>query len=176
MACGEARDGTATSRQVSRRGTLAHARRAGWILALLALGSCSQLVEYTDELVDRRTGRTLVVRTPATFGGVVGFLLGIPLDIIALPVTYPVYAVQENDESVTADPMSTMLFPSFVLWRAGTLVAVPFDAVEFVAYRAWLPPETPTAEEQERLEVDEDGKTLPVYGVERIFPRLGPPR
>ena len=151
-------------------------RHAGWILALLALGSCSQLVEYTDELVDRRTGRTLVVRTPATLGGVVGFVLGVPLDIIALPVTYTLYSFQRDDEFVTADPMSTMLFPSFVLWRVGTLVAVPFDAVEFIAYRAWLPPETPTAEEQETLEVKEDSETFPVYPVERIFPPVGPPR
>ncbi len=104
-----------------------------------------------------------------------GFVLGVPLDIIGLPVTYTLYQFQRDDESVTADPMSTMLFPSFVLWRAGTLVAVPFDAVEFVVYRAWLPPETPTAEEQERLEAAEDSSTLPVYPVERIFPTVGPP-
>ena len=144
-------------------------------MTLLAFGSCGQLVEYTDELVDQRTGRTLVVRTPATFGGVLGFLIGVPLDLIALPITYTVYTIQKDEPTVTADPLSTMLFPSFVLWRAGTLVAVPFDMLEFSVYRAWLPPQTPTAEEQEAHEVEEDEAALPVYPVERIFPGVGQP-
>lgn len=149
---------------------------AGWYLALLVLNSCGDLVQYTDELVDRRTGRTLLVRTPATLGGVLGFVVGVPLDIVALPVTYPVYASQKNDQAVAADPLSTMLFPSFVLWRAGTLVAVPLDILEYVAYRAWLPPPTPTRQEQEAYEVEQDERTLPVYPVEPIFPRGGLPR
>lgn len=147
---------------------------AGWALLMLALG-CAEMVQYTDELVDRRTGRTLLVRTPATLGGVVGFVVGVPVDIVALPVTYLVYTNQKSDQSAAADPLSTMLFPSFVLWRAGTLVAVPLDALEFIVYRAWLPPPTPTRQEQEAFEVEQDERTLPVYPVEPIFPRGGPP-
>ena len=155
------------------RATRHRGRRANWALALLTLGACAQLVQYTDELVDRSTGRSLLVRTPATFGGVVGFVVGVPFDILALPVSYPMYLGQKADDSVPADPLSTLLFPSFVMWRAGTLVAVPLDAVEFVAHRAWMPPQTPTTEEQERFEVGQDELTLPVYPVTRIFPPEG---
>ena len=147
--------------------------RATCALAMLALGACGQLVRYTDELVDRSTGRSLLVRTPATFGGVVGFVAGIPFDILGLPISYPMYLAQKDNETMAADPLSTLLFPSFVMWRAGTLVAVPLDAVEYLAHRAWLPPQTPTKEEQERYEVEQDELTLPVYPVRRIFPPGG---
>lgn len=138
------------------------------LLLLFLLAGCSQVVRYTDELVDSRTGRTLFVRTPATFGGVVGFLAGIPVDIVALPVTYPVYKAQDEG---TVDPLSIFLFPSFVLWRAGVLIGTPFDVLEFLVYRMWLPEDTLNAEERERLELQIDEDTLPNHPVEWVYPR-----
>ena len=54
-------------------------RRAAASLLLLGAAGCAGLVQYTDELRDEATGRTLFVRTPATIGGIVGFAAGVPV-------------------------------------------------------------------------------------------------
>ena len=102
-------------------------RAAAVALAAWLCAGCTPIVRYTDELVSARSGRTFLTRTPATFGGIVGFIAGVPVDIVALPVTYVVYSAQDE---VTRDPLSIFLFPSFVLWRVGTLVGAPIDSAE----------------------------------------------
>ena len=138
---------------------------------LLSLSSCAQLVQYTDEIVDSRTGRSLFVTAPATAGGFLGFLIGIPVDVVALPVTFTFYLVQKDQDELRADPLSTMLFPSFVLWRAGTLIGTPFDAVHYLWARAGRPPRSLTGEELAEIEYSYDLKTLPDYPVKAIYPR-----
>ncbi|MGE3351589.1 MAG: hypothetical protein AB7O84_07615 [Planctomycetota bacterium] len=145
-------------------------RPALGLLTLLTLAGCAPIVRYTDELVLARTGRTVVTRAPATLGGVVGFLVGVPLDVAALPVTYTVYATQDE---VTRDPLSIFLFPSFVLWRVGTLLGAPIDAVEWAVWRWWQPGDALTQEERERREAELDAIEWPDYPVEPLYP-LGP--
>lgn len=134
-------------------------------------GGCSQFVQYTDEISNSRTGRTAFVTTPTTLGGSVGFLVGLPADLALLPLTYPFYLYQKSrDPLVAADPISTLLFPSFVCWRAGKLLGAPFDLVEFVAYRAWRDEQTMSRAEREAIEVGHDEQALPTYPVEPIYP------
>lgn len=135
-----------------------------------ALSSCTQVVQYTDALVDARTGRTQFTRIPATIGGIVGFVGGIPFDVVALPATYTVYATQDE---VTRDPLSIFLFPSFVLWRIGSLLGAPFDLVEWSAWRAWQQDDALTPEERELREAEIDALEWPDYPVEVIYPRSG---
>jgi hypothetical protein len=117
-----------------------------------ALPSCA-IVEYTDLLVDDRS-RTPFVTQPASVGGIVGFTLGIPLDLVALPVTYVVYATQKDQEEEGVDPLSTLFFPSFVLWRAGVVtIGAPLDLLEFIFYRTWRDPPARTRPEYDRDEV-----------------------
>ena len=135
------------------------------------MSGCTPIVRYTDELVNDGTGRTFVTRAPATLGGVVGFLVGVPVDIAALPATYAVYTSQEES---TRDPLSIFLFPSFVLWRVGSLLGAPIDAVEWGVWRWWqqddaLTPETREHQEAERDSLDE----WPYYPVETLYPRDG---
>jgi len=136
--------------------------------ALLCSGGCSELVRYTDDLVDARTGRTLVTRTPATFGGIVGFVVGLPVSVVVFPVSWVVY--QSQSESAR-DPVSTYLFPSFVLWRVGSLIGMPFDAVEWVVWRGWQPESAMTREERERRERELDAQEWTSYPVEPIYGR-----
>lgn len=138
------------------------------VVLLAALGGCTSVVRYTDELADPRTGRTAFVRLPATLGGVIGFVVGVPVDLVALPATYGFYLTQPKEER---DPLSIFLFPSFVLWHAGTLIAVPFDVLEFACYRAWQPPDALSREERERRELQLDETELPDYPVETIYPK-----
>jgi hypothetical protein len=147
-------------------------RQRAVALAIVVLGAagCGQFVQYTDELTDPRTGRTAIVTTPANLGGVLGFVAGIPLDVAAIPVTYAVYSYQAENDPAGADPLSTMLFPSFLLWRAGCLLAVPFDAVEHVVYRAWRSPHTRTREEREEIEFLHDERALPSYPAVPLYP------
>ena len=56
--------------------TLAAIRRLAAAVLLLWSSSCSQFVQYTDELSDPRSGRTLFVRAPAVLGGTSGFAWG----------------------------------------------------------------------------------------------------
>ncbi|MEZ5964648.1 MAG: hypothetical protein R3F56_12435 [Planctomycetota bacterium] len=146
-------------------------RRAAWFAALALSSSCAQLVEYAQDLTDRRTGRTLFVRTPATVGGFVGFAVGLPLSVVGLPVTYTVHRQQARFDPGQADALSTLLWPSFVLWRGGNLLATPFDLVEWMAYRSWRDPPALTRSEREDLEVEIDAQCLPSYPVEPIYPR-----
>lgn len=144
---------------------------AGVLLALVAsAGGCAGLVQYTDELRDESTGRTLLVRTPATVGGIVGFVVGLPVSAVAVPVTYGVYAYQRSATPLRADPVSTLLFPSFVLWRAGALLGAPFDLVEWLGYRAWQGERTPLPEEIEADERRHDEEVLQSYPVRAIYP------
>lgn len=155
---------------------------AGWrsgrsarIVALagcaIGMGGCAQLVQYTDELRDKRTGRSPVVRMPATVGGIVGFVVGTPVSVAALPATWLVYRYQKSETPLSADPMSTLLFPSFLFWRAGTLVlGAPFDALEWAAWRAWRDAPSLTAAEREEIELRHDEETLQSYPVEPIYP------
>lgn len=152
----------------------AGAAGASAALAMM-LGACSQLVRYTDELVDRRTGRTVVVTAPAAAGGFFGFVAGLPVDLALLPITYPVYRVQVDRDPAGADPLSTMLFPSFVLWRAGTLLGMPFDVLEYVGWRLWQPEVTLTEEERKRFEAQLDEQLLPAYPVETLTPQSKDP-
>jgi hypothetical protein len=144
-------------------------RATATTVLLAALTGCGAFVEYTDDL--RTAGeRSRLVRYTAQFGGLLGFAVGIPVDIVALPVTDPVYLVQSRQDPENTDFGSTVLFPSFALLQAGSLLAAPFDAVEFLVYRAWQPPETATAEEQEELEIRIDEETLPRYPVTPLYP------
>jgi hypothetical protein len=134
------------------------------------LGSCSQFVQYTDEIVDSDTGRTPFTTVPANIGGFAGFTLGLPVDLVALPVTYAVYRVQREQNPLKVDAISTMLFPSFVMWRTGTLLGVPMDMVEYIAYRVWQPPHTPSRDEQAEIEYEFDEQILPSYPVTPLYP------
>jgi hypothetical protein len=138
--------------------------------ALVCLGGCAGLLQYTDELTDSSTGRSPIVTTPATITGAAGFTVGLPISLVALPITYGVYTYQQTDNPATTDPASTMLFPSFVLWRAGTLLATPFDALDYAVIRAWQPERTPTREERETIEARIDEDMLPTYRVRPIYP------
>jgi len=140
------------------------------LATVLPLGSCATFIEYTDGLRDSKN-HTVFVRSTGKFGGAIGFIAGIPIDIAALPVTYPLYLYQGSDDSETMDFTSMILFPSFALLQVGSLLAAPVDVLEFAFYRAWLPPDTMTAEEQEELEMRIDDETLPRYPVTPIYPK-----
>lgn len=127
-------------------------------------------MRYTDDLVAARTGRTVFTRSPATFGGVLGFIAGVPIDIVILPATYVIYVSQDE---VTRDPLTIFLFPSFVLWRVGSLIGAPFDLVEWVVWRAWQAEDALTPEERERREKELDELVWPDYPVEPIYPLPG---
>ena len=65
------------------------------LLASLALGSSGcELVVYSDNLVNDNRHSSFVTK-PASVMGVLGFVVGLPLDILAFPVTYAVYATQK---------------------------------------------------------------------------------
>lgn len=147
---------------------------AALLAALLVLPSCV-LVEYSDNLVDETTGRSGFVTKPAALGGIVGFVAGIPIDLAVLPVSYLVYRSQKDEEEEGLDPLSTLLFPSFVLWRAGILVVgTPLDVLEFVFYRAWRAEPPPDQVELDEGLGGEDGATGGVDGggLGRADPRL----
>ena len=77
----------------------------------------------------------------------------------ALPVTLTVYQFQKDEPD--ADPVSTLLFPSFALWRAGTLLSTPMDVLDYVALRSWRAEPTITTDEQNEIEYQMDLDTLP---------------
>ena len=143
-------------------------RRAAALLGLCLLTGCAHVVRYTDELVQPQTGRSLLVRLPATFGAIVGFGVGLPIDIAALPVTWTLHMSQDDS---ARDPLSTFFFPSFVLWRIGSLIAVPFDALEWT-WRSSASELGP--EERERFERELDAKCWDVYPVHVFYPRPVP--
>ncbi|MCA8963414.1 MAG: hypothetical protein H6838_00545 [Planctomycetes bacterium] len=144
-------------------------RRRSWpLVAALLLGSCTQTVVYANELVDPRYGRTWFTRFPATVGGTTGFIVGLPIDIVAIPVTGAYYQAQPKE---TRDLMSVFLFPSFVLWKAGTLFGAPFDLVEWVAWRSWQDERELTQEERDVIERTWDAKEYSEYPVTPVYPR-----
>ncbi len=137
------------------------------LLSLLPLGSCVQVVRYTDELVNARYGRSWFTRLPATIGATAGFSIGLPVDIAALPATFAVYQAQPRE---TRDPLSVFLFPSFVLWKAGALLGGPFDLVEWLLWRCWQPAVPITQEEREAIERAWDRREYTEYPVTPIYP------
>lgn len=141
----------------------------GLALALaLCAGACTPVVRYTNELVDDRHGRTWFTRLPSTIGGTAGFAIGLPIDVVALPATFVVYRSQPKE---TRDPLSVFLFPSFVLWKVGTLIGTPFDVVEWAAWRSWQEPPAITPEEREAVERQWDAREFSEYPVTPIYPR-----
>jgi hypothetical protein len=136
-------------------------------LLALAVCSCAPIVRYTGELVDDRHGRTWFTRLPSTVGGAVGFACGVPIDVVALPATLVVYRSQAKE---TRDPLSVFLFPSFVLWKVGTLCGAPFDAVEWATYRSWQASAPVTPEEREAIERKWDELEFSEYPVVPIYP------
>lgn len=126
-------------------------------IAIWSMPSCF-LVEYSDRLVDERT-RSNFVTQPASIGGLLGFIIGIPIDFVGLPISYPIYRFNKSEDEENLDPLSTLLFPSFVLWRTGVLViGTPLDLLEFAFYRAWRRPpaqELPDLELEDRRDEEE---------------------
>ncbi|MCR9244716.1 MAG: hypothetical protein NXI31_06775 [bacterium] len=154
-----------------RRSLRSRAAAAALVLPLIApmAGGCAPLVRYTGELVDSESGRTWFTRAPAGIGGTLGFLVGLPVDVVAMPVSWAVYRSQPKE---TRDVMSVFLFPSFVLWKVGTLVGSPFDAVEWVVWRSWNEqPMTPA--QREAIEREWDEKEYSEYPVKPIYPATG---
>ncbi len=143
-------------------------RRVVGVAALLGAASCSPVVTYTNELVDARFGRTWFTRLPATVGATTGFAVGIPLDVVALPLSYLVYNAQSRE---TRDALSIFLFPSFVLWKAGALLGTPFDVVELAAWRSWQPDRPRTQEEWDAIERSWDAREYTEYPVDPLYPR-----
>jgi hypothetical protein len=144
-------------------------RRALAALALALLGgACTSVVRYTNELVSDDHGRTYLTRVPSAFGGTVGFVAGVPIDVAALPATFVFYRTQPKE---TRDPLSVFLFPSFVLWKAGILVGAPFDVLEWVAWRSWQPEAPVRPEEREAIERQWDAREFSAYPVTPIYPR-----
>jgi hypothetical protein len=146
-------------------------RRAA-LLAAAALAGCTPVVRYTDALVEGRDGRTWFTRAPATIGGSVGFAVGIPIDVLTL---LPAWFVYRSQPVETRDPLSVFLFPSFVLWKVGALLGAPFDGVEWLAWRAWQPPEPLTQQQREAIENEWDSReAFSEYPVTPIHPRPRP--
>jgi len=142
--------------------------RAGAALLLPALlCGCSSVVQYTGEIVDRHHGRTWFTRLPATVGGSVGFLVGIPVDVAVMPVSWIAYRSQPKE---TRDVLSVFMFPSFVLWRTCALVGAPFDGVEWLVWRSWQAPPALTPEEREAAERAWDEMGWSRYPVVPIHP------
>ncbi|MCA8943603.1 MAG: hypothetical protein KDB80_13650, partial [Planctomycetes bacterium] len=142
-----------------------------WVAGLaLSLASCSQFVRYTEELRTGQGGRTGFVTVPTLLGGSAGFIIGIPADIAGFPITYAVYSYQQRESPATADPLSTLLFPSWLFWKGAMMLGAPFDAIEFAAYRAWRSEPTPSREERAAIEAEYDRTTYPSYPVKPIYP------
>lgn len=149
--------------------TRSNLRRAAAAAALLAgMSSCTQTMTYANELVDERTGRTWFTRFPAAVGGTAGFVVGLPVDVVALPVSWAYYRAQPKE---TREAMSVFLFPSFVLWKVGSLFGAPFDLVEWAAWRSWQEPRQLTQEEREQIERAWDGREYSEYPVRVLHPR-----
>ena len=140
------------------------------LAAFAAVASgCTSVVRYTDELVDERYGRTLFTRFPATLGATAGFVIGVPVDVVAIPASWAFYRSQPKE---TRDPLSVFLFPSFVLWKVGALIGSPFDLVEWAAVRGWRPPPAISQQERDVIERTWDSRDhYSEYPVTPIYPR-----
>lgn len=148
------------------------ARRAGGLLAVAcAMTACAPLVRYSNDLVDPDGERTLLTRLPATVGATTGFAVGVPLDVVAIPAAWVVYRSQPRE---TRDPLSVFLFPSFVLWKVGSLLGAPFDVVEWGTWRWWQAPVPMSDEEREAIERTWDERLYYTeYPVTPIYPLPG---
>ena len=147
---------------------------AAGLAAALALGGCTPVVRYADALIEGRDGRTWFTRAPATIAGGAGFVLGIPIDVLTLVPAWFVYRAQPETQR---DPVSVFLFPSFVLWKAGTLLGAPFDAVEWLVWRAWQEPPPLTQQERDAIEQEWDSReSFSEYPVTPIHPLPPAPR
>jgi hypothetical protein len=143
--------------------------RAAALATALALTGCTSVVRYTDALIEGRDGRTWFTRAPATIAGGVGFVAGVPIDVLTLVPAWFVYRAQPEAQR---DPLSVFLFPSFVLWKVGALVGAPFDLVEWAAWRAWQPRAPLTQQERDAIEQEWDRReAFSEYPVEAIHPR-----
>lgn len=146
--------------------------RSRRIVASLAAGACTlagctQVVRYSEALVNDPE-RTWLTKLPATIGGTFGFAVGVPVDVAAFLPAWLVYRSQPKE---TRDPLSVFLFPSFVLWKVGTLVGTPFDAIEWATWRGWQPAQPLTAEEREAIEREWDSRlSFPEYPVTPLYP------
>ncbi len=150
-------------------------RAAALVVVAAAAAGCTPIVRYTDALVEQgRVGRTWFTRAPATLGGSVGFVLGIPIDVLTLVPAWFVYSSQPEE---TRDPLSVFLFPSFVLWKVGALLGAPFDAIEWATWRAWQQSPPLTQQEREAIEQEWDSlESFTEYPVTPIHPLPSPPR
>ncbi|MCB9879125.1 MAG: hypothetical protein H6835_16135 [Planctomycetes bacterium] len=142
-------------------------RAAVATLVLAAAAGCTPVVRYTNELTDGRHGRTWFTRLPSTFGATAGFAVGLPVDLVSLPLTVVVY---ESQDEVTRDALSVFLFPSFVLWKVGALIGAPFDAVEWGLWRSWRKPAPVTDAEREAIEREWDKSEYNEYPVTPLYP------
>lgn len=136
-------------------------------LAVASLGSCSHVVRYTNDLTAADGGRTWFTRYPAAAFGTVGFVVGIPVDILVSPVSWVVYRSQPRE---TRDVLSVFLFPSFALWKACALLAAPFDLVEWGTWRWWHDPPPLSPEQREAIERAWDLREYSEYPVTPIYP------
>jgi hypothetical protein len=134
---------------------------------------CTQLVRYSEEVTDERYGRSYFTRVPANLGATLGFVAGVPVDVVVSPVSWIVYRGQARE---TRDPLSVFLFPSFVMWKvAGAVVGAPFDVVEWAAWRGWRPPPALTQEQRDIIERTWDAREyFSEYPVAPIYP-MPPP-
>ena len=140
---------------------------------LFLLPACTSVVRYSDGLVDPQAGRSLFTRLPASIGATTGFALGIPIDVVALPVSWVVYRSQPRE---TREVASVFLFPSFVLWKVGVLFGAPFDAIEWSLWRSRSPATGMSDAQREAIEREWDARgAFPVYPVTPIVPGPGGP-
>lgn len=153
------------------RGAPVRSRGAAVLAGCAALCGCAGVVRYTDALVEPRYGRTWCTRVPAAVGGTLGFTLGLPLDLLGVPVSAVVYA---NQPPATREPLSVFLLPSWVLWKVGLLLGAPFDALEWAVYRAYRRDPGLGSVEREAIEraYDEAGwRQYPVTPIHPLVPR-----
>ena len=121
-------------------------------------------VEQRHARIEPTTGGQLKVEAVGTLG----FTVGVPIDIVALPVTI---VVDRSQPPETRDPFSTYLFPSWALWSVGKLLGAPFDAVEWAVWRSWQPTPQVTAQQRESIERQWDAREFSEYPVTPIYPR-----
>jgi hypothetical protein len=145
-------------------------RGAGLLVGAAVLSSCAGVVRYTDALVEPSHGRTWFTRVPAAVGGTLGFTLGVPLDLLGVPLSAVVYA---NQPTSTRDPLSVFLFPSWALWKVGLLLGTPFDGLEWLCYRAYRGEPALGSEEREAIERAYDEAGWARYPVQALHPVVG---
>jgi hypothetical protein len=146
-------------------------RSVALLLTLLGTG-CTQVLRYSEEVTDERFGRSRFTRVPATVAATVGFIVGVPIDVAAVPISWAVYRGQARE---TRDPLSVFLFPSFVLWKVAALAGAPFDLVEWAAWRGWRPPPAITQQERDAIERTWDAREyFSEYPVTPLYPESPP--